>query len=284
MIGEGAYASVCSAIDIRTKRRYAIKKNRNVFVNLGDAKRVLRELKLMSLFCGHPHLMSAVDVIVPDLWKQQQFGDVHIVMPKMHMTLTKLILKTSIGKIKISERDVKCMVYQMCRGIEYMHSAGVVHRDLKPDNILVNCYVHRCDDPQCNVQNQNLWQIRITDYGLARGLQSARSPNDRYEMARGPDPLTEYVVTRYYRAPEVMCCSRLYDFKIDNWAIGCIVGEMFYKKPMFRGKNHLHQLQEIFFALGTPTDLSWIKMKDARQWISQLPPRSKMDLRKQFSF
>ena len=233
--------------------------------------------------------MSAVDVIVPDLWKQQEFSDVHIVMPKMHMTLTKLILKNSIGKIKMEEVDVKSMVYQMCRGIEYMHSAGVVHRDLKPDNILVNCYIHRCDDPQCNIQGQNLWNVRITDYGLARGLQQqSQAPkcNDvgKESMAVSGSPLTEYVVTRYYRAPEVMVCSRRYDYKIDNWAIGCILGEMFYKKPLFRGKNHLHQLQEIFYALGTPTDLSWIKTSDARQWISQLPSRSKRDLRSHFSF
>ena len=304
IIGEGSYASVCSAIDTRTKKKYAIKKNRNAFVNIGDAKRILREIKLMYHFQGHPNLMSVIDVIPPDIGTQQKFNDVYLIMPKMHMTLSKLIMKTSIGKIKIYEQDLQTIMYQICRGLEYMHSAGVIHRDLKPENILINCYYHHCDDQNCSIQNKNLWQVRVTDFGLARGLNAPNSMygasnnnllgvNDGFNTKENimPQPqsnvnddLTEYVVTRYYRAPEVMCCSRLYDSQIDVWSLGCIMGEMYYKKPLFRGNNHLHQLQVIFYYCGTPNNLDWVKMHDAKQWIAQLPKHNKKSFQKEFSF
>ena len=299
IIGEGSYASVCSALDTRTKKKYAIKKNRNAFVNIGDAKRILREIKLMYHFQGHPNLMSVIDVIPPDIGTQQKFNDVYLIMPKMHMTLSKLIMKTSIGKIKIYECDIQTIMYQICRGLEYMHSGGVIHRDLKPENILINCYYHHCDDPNCLIQNKNLWQVRVTDFGLARGINSPQINSSQSQFIINGDNhkntkkdknnnnnnnLTEYVVTRYYRAPEVMCCSRLYDTQIDVWSLGCIMGEMYYKKPLFRGNNHLHQLQVIFYYCGTPNNLNWVKMNDAKQWIAQLPKHQKKNFKKEFSF
>eukprot|EP01084_Bolivina_argentea_P179598 310330_1 len=283
IIGEGSYATVCSALDTRTHKKYAIKKNRNCFVNIGDAKRILREMKLMYHFQGHPNLMSVIDVIPPDIGTQQKFSDVYLIMPKMHMTLAKLITKSSIGKVKLCGSDIETIMYQMCRGLEYMHSAGVIHRDLKPENILLNCYYHECDDPQCTVVNKNLWQVRVTDFGLARGIHNIETYGFELD-AENKKGLTEYVVTRYYRAPEVMCCSRLYDSQIDVWSLGCIMGELYLKKPLFRGNNHLHQLQVIFYFCGTPHDLSWIKMNDAKQWISQLPKHKKRDFQKEFSF
>ncbi len=113
IIGEGAYACVSSAIDTRTKKKYAIKKNRNAFVNIGDAKRILREIKLMYHFRGHNNLMSVIDVIGPDIGTQQKFNDVYLIMPKMHMTLSKLIMKSSIGKIKIYEQDIETIMYEL---------------------------------------------------------------------------------------------------------------------------------------------------------------------------
>merc|ERR1711997_864510 len=91
---------------------------------------------------------------------------------------------------------------------------------------------------------------------------------------------TEYVVTRWYRAPEVMCCSRLYDYQIDTWALGCIAAELYTRRPIFKGRNHIEQLQLIFHFMGTPTDLTWITTQDAKKWIAGMPHKEPQDFNK----
>eukprot|EP01084_Bolivina_argentea_P105763 189406_1 len=271
----GPYTVVSSAINTHTQKKYAIKKYPNVFVNISNAKLILREIKLMYHFQGHPNLISIIDVIPPDTGTQQKFKDVYLIMPKMHMTLSKLIMKSSIGKLKLYECDVQTIMYQIFRGLEYMHSGGVIHRNIKPENILINCYFHKCNDPNCNIINKHLWQARITDFSLVRGINDNKS-----------NVLTNSVA-QYYRAPEILslvCCNGLCDCQIDVWSLACIFGEMYYKKPLFRGNNHLHQLQVIFYYCGTPNDLEWVKMDDGKQWIKQLQKYNKKDFQKEFSF
>merc|ERR1711920_1096409 len=117
-------------------------------------------------------------------------------MLRMETTLAKVIK----SKQKLTERHYQFFVYQMLRGLKYIHSAGVIHRDLKPENILIN-------GADCN--------LKITDFGLARGVHMEDALN-----------LTEYVVTRWYRAPEVMCSAKQYDEKVDVWSVGCIFAEL----------------------------------------------------------
>lgn len=109
------------------------------------------------------------------------------------------------------------------RGLKYIHSAGVVHRDLKPSNILIN---ENCD-------------LKICDFGLAR--------------IQNPE-MTGYVATRYYRAPEIMLTWRKYDAEVDIWSAACIFAEMIEGKPLFPGKDHVHQFSMITELLGTPSD------------------------------
>jgi p38 MAP kinase len=109
------------------------------------------------------------------------------------------------------------------RGLKYVHSAGVVHRDLKPSNILIN---ENCD-------------LKICDFGLAR-IQDPQ--------------MTGYVSTRYYRAPEIMLTWQKYDVEVDIWSTGCIFAEMLEGKPLFPGKDHVHQFSIITELLGTPPD------------------------------
>lgn len=250
ILGEGAYATVCEVIDTRTSMKYAVKKNRDVFSNTADARRILRETKLMIHF-NHPNVMSLIGVIPPEVNEREEFKHVYLVMQRMDTTLSKVIR----SKQFLSVRHIQFFIYQILRGLEYMHSGGVIHRDLKPDNILVNA---------------NDCKIKITDFGLARGVR-VLSPDN------GPQKLTEYVVTRWYRAPEVMCCSRLYDEQIDTWSVGCIATELYTRKVLLRGRNHIEQLQLIFHYLGTPTDLSWITTPDAQKWISGMPKKPPQD-------
>lgn len=109
------------------------------------------------------------------------------------------------------------------RGLKFVHSAGVVHRDLKPSNILIN---DNCD-------------LKICDFGLAR-IQDPQ--------------MTGYVSTRYYRAPEIMLTWQRYDVGVDIWSVGCIFAEMLEGKPLFPGKDHVHQFSIITDLLGTPPD------------------------------
>eukprot|EP01083_Nonionella_stella_P185664 677532_1 len=251
LLGEGAYAAVCEVIDTRNNKKYAIKKNRDVFSNVADARRILREIKLMCHF-DHPHVMGLTGVIPPEPHDRDTYKDCYLIMPKMDTTLSKVIR----SKQKLSERHIQYFIYQIARGLEYMHSGGIIHRDLKPENILVNAV-------DC--------KIKITDFGLSRGV--------RVDVDT-PQKLTEYVVTRWYRAPEVMCCSRLYDYQIDTWALGCISAELYTRRPLFKGRNHIEQLQLIFHFMGTPTDLSWITTADAKKWISGMPRKTPQELNK----
>jgi len=251
ILGNGAYASVCAAINSRTGKAVAIKKNKGVFRTLSDAKRILREIKLMSFF-DHDDIVKIVNVITPDENEIETFNDVYLVLEKMEMNLAHVI-----RSVKLTNRHLQYLVYQIFRGLKYIHSAGVIHRDLKPGNILVNA-------SDCN--------LKITDFGLARGVCKEEESE-----------LTEYVVTRWYRAPEVMCSAKHYDAKVDVWSVGCILAEMFLRKPLFPGGNHLEQLRIIFEVLGTPDDNEdWIKTPEAKRWIELMTPRKGYSLEKIF--
>jgi len=247
VIGKGAYACVCSAISRRTGKKVAIKKNKGVFHQLEDAKRILRELKLMAFF-DHDDVVGLVDVIVPNEEEIESFQDVYLVLQKMEMSLLMVI-----QSLPLTNRHFQFLVYQMLRGLKYIHSAGVIHRDLKPANLLVNC-------SDCN--------LKITDFGLARGI------------CKDEGAMTEYVVTRWYRAPEVMCSGSHYDAKVDMWSVGCIFAEMILRRPLFPGGNHLEQLRIIFSIMGTPGPESrdWMN-PEARHWVERMIPFPEKDLR-----
>jgi len=192
MLGKGAYGAVCEAFDRDTQKKVAIKKNKGIFAELEDAKRILREIKLMAHF-DHPDIVPLIGVIAVDEDEIDTYEDAYLVLELMQVNLA-----TVIKKQKLQSIHYKFFLYQMLRGLKYIHSAGVIHRDLKPENILVN-------GQDCN--------LRITDFGLSRGVCK--------DDGKG-DLLTEYVVTRWYRAPEIMCSKKMYDEAVDVWAVGYI--------------------------------------------------------------
>lgn len=123
----------------------------------------------------------------------------------------------------------KYIVYQVLKGLKYLHTGEVIHRDLKPSNLLINS--------EC--------KVKIADFGLAR---SVAKPDDNTNPI-----LTESVATRWYRAPEILFGSQFYSKAVDVWSLGCIVGEMIVGKAIFPGTSTLNQIEKIIELLGTPT-------------------------------
>jgi len=233
-VGHGAYGVVVSALDRQTGQRVAIKKVPRAFDDLVDAKRILREIKLLRHF-DHENVIALKDILKPR--SLNDFEDVYIISELMETDLHRIIY----SKQRLSDDHVQYFVYQMLRSLKYMHSAGVLHRDLKPSNLLLNS---NCD-------------LKVCDFGLARGVNDDRLA------------LTEYVVTRWYRAPEIMLSCREYTFAIDVWSVGCILGELLGRKPMFPGDDYIHQLTLISDKLGTPSeeDLDFVTSDRAKRFM-----------------
>ncbi|GMF45324.1 unnamed protein product [Phytophthora fragariaefolia] len=243
-VGQGAYGCVIAASDTETGQALAIKNIPNAFNDLIDAKRILREIRLMR-HLNHPNLVNLLDLLRPPTL--QEFNDVYIVTDLMETDLHRVIHSNQ----SISDDHVQYFLYQMLVAINYVHSAEVLHRDLKPSNILVNS---DCD-------------LKLCDFGLARGIQGMDSG------------LTEYVVTRWYRAPELLLSSK-YDKQMDVWAIGCILAEMLGRRPLFPGHDYLHQLKIIMDVVGSPSEdsLDFITNPKAKRFILRQPKKPKVPL------
>jgi len=243
-VGSGAYGTVASFQDKATEKKFAVKKITDAFHDLVDGKRILREVKLLR-FMRHDNISCILDLYPPD---HPDFDDIYIVTDLMETDLHRVIYSKQV----LNEEHHQYFVYQVLRGLLYMHSANVVHRDLKPSNILVN---KNCD-------------LKICDFGLARGFGGDED-----------DPsLTDYVVTRWYRAPEVVLLASDYTKSIDVWSVGCILCELIGRKPIFTGKDHLDQIKKILGVLGTPSEqeLTWLPSKSpARAFIKKVPVTSK---------
>lgn len=159
----------------------------------------------------------------------------------------------------LTPEHTRYFLYQLLRGLKYIHSANVIHRDLKPSNLLVN---ENCE-------------LKIGDFGMARGLSAAHTEESRSFM-------TEYVATRWYRAPELMLSLHHYSLAIDLWSVGCIFAEMLGRKQLFPGKHYVHQLQLILSVLGTPPEsvVGAIGAERVRAYVQSLPSRAPVPLAK----
>ncbi|KAH9700878.1 hypothetical protein WN944_027937 [Citrus x changshan-huyou] len=247
-IGRGAYGIVCSVLNTETNELVAIKKIANAFDNHMDAKRTLREIKLLR-HLDHENVIAVRDVVPPPL--RREFTDVYIAAELMDTDLHQIIRSNQ----SLSEEHCQYFLYQLLRGLKYIHSANVIHRDLKPSNLLLNA---NCD-------------LKICDFGLAR-------PTSENEF------MTEYVVTRWYRAPELLLNSSDYTAAIDVWSVGCIFMELMNRRPLFPGKDHVHQMRLLIELLGTPTDadLGFVRNEDAKRYIRQLPQHPRQSLAQVF--
>lgn len=178
----------------------------------------------------------------------------YVVLDLMESDLHQIIHSAQV----LTSEHTRYFLYQLLRGLKYVHSANVIHRDLKPSNLLVN---ENCE-------------LKIGDFGMARGLSS--HPEESHSF------MTEYVATRWYRAPELLLSLNHYTLAIDLWSVGCIFAEMLGRKQLFPGKHYVHQLQLILSVLGTPPDLliGAIRADRVRSYVQSLPSRSAVPLAK----
>ncbi|EIE88086.1 hypothetical protein G6F46_006183 [Rhizopus delemar] len=175
--------------------------------------------------------------------------DIYFVTELLGTDLHRLLQSRPLEK-----QFIQYFLYQILRGLKYVHSAGVIHRDLKPSNILIN---ENCD-------------LKICDFGLAR-IQDPQ--------------MTGYVSTRYYRAPEIMLTWQKYDVAVDVWSAGCIFAEMLEGKPLFPGKDHVHQFSIITELLGTPPDdvIATICSENTLRFVKNLPKCEPVPFNQRFS-
>lgn len=227
-LGSGSYGTVACYYDSARSREVAIKRVRRVFDNFLVLRRTLREIRLMRHF-RHPNLMRIHKVLPLD-----ETGDLYLSLELMDCDLDTLI---HARQVALSDHQVRRFASQMLLGLLQLHSAHVLHRDLKPANIFVRL---------------SRGQVKIGDLGLSRGVAvdgetlEATHPSD--------EQLTEYVVTRWYRAPEVLLARSKYGPPVDVWSVGCILYEMWARKALFPGKNSYDQLKRVFAVLGMPSD------------------------------
>ncbi|EDQ87061.1 uncharacterized protein MONBRDRAFT_27550 [Monosiga brevicollis MX1] len=249
-IGEGAYGTVASAHDQVTGDMVAIKLI-TPFEHQTYCQRTLREIKILSAF-RHENIIDIRDMICAP--RIEDMTDVYIVQGLMETDLFKLLRSQ-----RLSGDHICYFTYQILRGLKYIHSANVLHRDLKPSNLLLNSC---CD-------------LRICDFGLAR----IADPNHNHQGV-----LTEYVATRWYRAPEIMLNSKAYDKAIDVWSTGCILAEMLGSRPLFPGRHYLDQLNRILSVVGTPSesDLACIRNEKARRYVQSQPFSDKVQFSQLF--
>lgn len=254
LLGEGAYGTVCLALHKPTGTKVAIKKIKP-FDRALFCVRTLREVKLLKHF-KHENIISIFDIQRPASY--DEFKEVYIIQELMQTDLHR-----AINSQQLTDDHVQYFIYQILRGLKALHSANVIHRDLKPSNLLLNA---NCD-------------LKICDFGLARiddrklG-QANNSPETKNNM------MTEYVATRWYRAPEIMLTASKYTTAIDVWSVGCILAELLLGQPLFPGKDYRNQLTLIFQLLGSPScdDYQSIKSRRAREYIRSLPYFKKVPL------
>ena len=224
-IGQGAYGIVVAAKDRSATKKershVAIKKIEKAFEHKIFTKRTLRELKILRLL-RHENVTGIRTLLLPR--SREEFQDIYVCQPLMETDLATIIKSPQ----PLSDQHMQFFIYQILRGLKYVHSAGIIHRDLKPRNLLVNS---NCD-------------LKICDFGLSRATHSADEPGK----------MTDYVATRWYRAPELLLEIRDYGASVDMWSVGCIIAELLRRKPFLPGSDSRNQLDLICDVFGTPTE------------------------------
>ncbi|XP_051872984.1 mitogen-activated protein kinase 15 isoform X2 [Pristis pectinata] len=221
-LGKGAYGIVWKAIDRQTGEVVAVKKIFDAFRNQTDAQRTFREILFLQEFGNHGNVIKLLNVI-----RAANDRDIYLVFEFMETDLHAVIRKGNLLK----DIHIRYILYQLLKATKFIHSGNVIHRDQKPSNILLDadCFVKLCD------------------FGLARCI-------NQIQEEQGNPALTEYVATRWYRAPEILLASPRYTKGVDMWSVGCILGEMLLGKPLFPGTSSINQIERIMSVIPAPSN------------------------------
>jgi len=231
-VGEGTYGVVYKARDKISGEIVALKKTRLESEDEGVPSTAIREISLLREL-NHPNIVDLKDVIHAD-------QKLYLVFEFLDQDLKKYM--DAVGK-KLKPMLVKSYLFQLLQGITFCHRRRVLHRDLKPQNLLIDRH----------------GTLKLADFGLARAFGV---PIRTY---------THEVVTLWYRAPEILLGGKQYATAVDIWSIGCIFAEMVMRQPLFPGDSEIDELFRIFRTLGTPTDEMWPGVSSYRDYKMTFP-------------
>ncbi|XP_076940211.1 protein IMPAIRED IN BABA-INDUCED STERILITY 1-like [Bidens hawaiensis] len=226
-VGQGTYSSVFRARELGTGRIVALKKVRFDNFEPESVRFMAREIVILRRL-DHPNVMKLDGIITSRL-----SCSIYLVFEYMELDISGLL---SCPDIKFTDSQIKCYMKQLLSGLEHCHSRGVMHRDIKGANLLVN----------------NEGVMKIGDFGLANFCTT---------FGEKKQPLTSRVVTLWYRPPELLLGSTDYEASVDLWSIGCVFAELLLGSPILQGRTEVEQLHKIFKLCGSPPDDYWKKSK-----------------------
>ncbi|CAN1174476.1 Probable serine/threonine-protein kinase At1g09600 [Linum perenne] len=224
-IGQGTYSSVYKARDLESKKIVALKKVRFANMDPESVRFMAREIIILRRL-DHPNVMKLEGIIT-----SRMSGSLYLVFEYMDHDLSGLL--SSAGS-QFTESQIKCYMKQLLEGLKHCHSRGIMHRDMKGSNLLID----------------SNGILKIADFGLATFCKPS-----------GDHPLTSRVVTLWYRPPELLLGSTDYGVEVDLWSSGCILAELFHGKPIMPGRTEVEQIHKIFKLCGSPSDEYWKNSK-----------------------
>ncbi|XP_071601667.1 MAPK/MAK/MRK overlapping kinase isoform X5 [Heliangelus exortis] len=224
-IGEGTFSDVLKTLNLKDGKYYACKRMKQRFESMEQVNS-LREVQALRKLSHHPNIIQLHEVVF-----DRRNGSLSLICELMNMNIYELIK----GRKKpLPEKKIKNYMYQLCKSLDYIHRNGIFHRDVKPENILI--------------QKKTL---KLGDFGSCTTISSKQ-------------PHTEYICTRWYQAPECILTNGYYSYKIDIWSAGCVFYEIASFQPLFPGSNELDQISKIHEVLGTPANKTLSKFKQSR--------------------
>ncbi|KAI9340842.1 kinase-like domain-containing protein [Obelidium mucronatum] len=239
MVGEGTYGKVYKAINRKTNQIVALKRVRIETEKEGFPITGVREIKILTAL-RHENVVRLLEII-SDEYHNSCF--VHLVFEYMDHDLTGIF---NNAQLHWEQKHIKCLMKQLFEGLAYLHEKGIIHRDMKGSNLLLN--------------NDGI--LKLADFGLARYMTI---PKIEY---------TNRVITLWYRPPELLLGSTSYNTEIDLWSSGCIMAEMYIKKPLFPGNDEISQLDHIWKVCGVPNDEIWPGVVGMPWWSFMRPSKS----------